>query len=733
MIETAREYLYEGFGAIPLNADKSPDLKPGHPYLYELMKDESVEKEFNTASKIGIACGEVSDGFECIDFDAHKGEDISSIFNKYMNDDGASTIIELHNLPIIKTMSGGYHIYYRCDVIEGGRALAKWATNEGMIETRGHGQYVATIPSQGYKQIQGSTIVEIARISAEERDYLISLAENLTELNISEDKKGSGKWPDKFDTSTLWGRFKEEGYDEVVELLKDEGWKYCRTRKHDNVELWLRPNKDYTNENSMPVSATLGKYHNMFYVFSSSTPFPTEVGLTFFDVLMQLKFNGDKVATVKYLEDKYKVVDIKQETLPDNKFPVEIFPEFIQELIEDLHETAGFSRDFVSVAIISTFSSIVGRMIQLKIDSTWTTQLIFWLSIVGDTGSKKSHPLKFMMKPLKKIDVGNKRVYDTKMEEYNQFMELNENEKKKAEKIKKPSFKQFIISDFTIEALAYAHIANDRSIMIYKDELIGWLNSMGQYKGGKGDEMEKWLQLYDGGELNVRRVTSEPLLLESTNINVIGTIQPEKIAEIPKSNGALHRFLFTNPDVGIKRYNRTDSNQGLIDQYLDFMNSVYNKVSGYGNPTITTMDDEARDIFMDIDESLCNIQESKNTDALIKQYCEKMKTYSPRFALLAYSMYILSTDKLGTRVNRDHMLASKKLVKYFIRAARSLFQHNNEVADILEQDSILKGKTKAEKIMQHKKNGHTNVSIARQLKCSEAYVSKIVKANLTKT
>lgn len=315
--ETAVNYLSEGLNPIPLRNNKAPMLKQGHPYLYELVKEDDIEKLFEKAEKIGIVCGDVSKGFECIDFDGKDGQPIQQIFDQFRNDPAVKLILSRYALPIVKTPSGGYHIYYRHrEKAQGSMHLASWKNGAVMIETRGTGGYVATIPSEGYTQIDGSDIVEVDTIESDERDALFSAAENLSQFTKTKSEKtGSGKWPEKFDTSTVWGRYNEEESTEAKDILTENGWEYIRTRK-DGVEYWQRPGKD----ERMPVTGgTYGKCHNMFYCFTDSVRgFEQRTAYTNFDIFMIYKHHGDKQAAIKSLEKRYS--QLKSEPVESDSF-----------------------------------------------------------------------------------------------------------------------------------------------------------------------------------------------------------------------------------------------------------------------------------------------------------------------------------------------------------------------------------------------------------------------------
>jgi hypothetical protein len=148
LTDHAYDLLMEGLQPLPLKDNKAPLLDKGHNYLYELVKEDDIQKLFEKAQKIGIACGKVSDGFYCLDFDKHNGEPIDDIYNSYISLPYIKDLLSQGKLSIYSTAGGGYHIYfiYRDEVLTG-ECFAYWQTKSVMIEIRGNGQYAACWPS----------------------------------------------------------------------------------------------------------------------------------------------------------------------------------------------------------------------------------------------------------------------------------------------------------------------------------------------------------------------------------------------------------------------------------------------------------------------------------------------------------------------------------------------------------------------------------------------------------
>lgn len=442
---------------------------------------------------------------------------------------------------------------------------------------------------------------------------------------------------------------------------------------------------------------------------------------------------------------KVEVEEVKLlETLP---FPIHIFPDVIQDFIVEVSTKANHSVDFLSVSVMSVVSTILGQKVEIIVDETWRTNPIFWFAVVGAPGSKKSHPVRFIIDPLKKFDKISKEQYDIELSNYNAYLEMNEHERKQNKRVYKPEWMQYVVKDATSEALFCVHNINKNGILLYKDELIGWINGMGQYKGGKGDEMEKFLSMFDGDELKINRVSKEPLFMDKTCMNLIGTIQNEMIVKIPKDNGFLHRFLFTNTDSKIKRRSKLNIDKAHINNYNIYLAEVKKLVELVSDKIIFEITPDASDKYTIIDNWVCDLQESDDTEPFIVEYCEKLKTYFPRFCLLISAMEFVYNDTILTKqvntddswfsINEDeiirhtievsHMEKAFDLIKYFLRTAEILFSENKIKREIKEVAQRMNGKTTREKIEELFLKEVKAVDISKELDVSPSYVSKIIK------
>jgi len=301
----ALAYAAAGLSVLPLVLpEKKPIEKFRWKHLQQSIAPQDEIKHWYSIPNIqvGIICGKVSGSLEGLDFDEKYNIYPETLFNRFKALVNRIAPGLITKLVIEKTFTNGYHLFFKCNVIEGNQKLAQRpptdteiasAKKEGLkagpktlIETRGEGGYFMCSPSTGYTIIQGF-IENIPIITAEERKILFEAAASFNE--VFQDDQIIDR-PVNLNTS-----IKRPGDDfnrrgDIREILTKRGWKQVSIYK--NTESWLRPRK----ENG--VSATLNyagfDRPNLFYVFSSNAaPFDMAKAYSMFSVYTLLEHDGD--------------------------------------------------------------------------------------------------------------------------------------------------------------------------------------------------------------------------------------------------------------------------------------------------------------------------------------------------------------------------------------------------------------------------------------------------------
>ncbi|CAN5460273.1 hypothetical protein BH20ACI3_BH20ACI3_41910 [soil metagenome] len=294
-LKVARAYVASGLSLIPIGTrSKSPTIQ-WKDYQERPPTVEEVTEWVDQYPGLGVVCGPISGNLEVLDLEADAP---LKEFHKLVEQrvPGLS-----ERLPRVRTPSGGRHLFYLCQLIEGNQKLAADANGKTLIETRGIGGQVLsplclpeTHPSgKPYKLLAGD-LTKIPTITPEEREILFSVARSLNEYiepkkakGFREASQGNGTRPGE----DFNGRPDVLG--QVQSLLREYGWsKFGNGRAG---ELWSRPG---VSDHS---SATL--YDSGYlYVFSSNAlPFSAGEAYSPFAVYAELKHSGDFSAAAKDL------------------------------------------------------------------------------------------------------------------------------------------------------------------------------------------------------------------------------------------------------------------------------------------------------------------------------------------------------------------------------------------------------------------------------------------------
>lgn len=356
--------------------------------------------------------------------------------------------------------------------------------------------------------------------------------------------------------------------------------------------------------------------------------------------------------------------------MTENEFPLKFFPERLQHIILETCHVYQFNPDFLAASILSTAATAFGNTFAISVKNGWIERPSLWISIVALPGVNKSAPVSWAMRP---IDKREKELYKVYKQQIDQFLK---NQDTKADKTPPPLIKT-VISDATPEAVVQQLHKNDRGVMIYYDELAGFMDTFQRYN--KGNDEQFYLQVWSGKTVIVDRKSSPSIRVDNPVLNIIGTIQPavfDRVFKGKEESGFFDRWLIVNPRHTQKSpWSDEELREEIEKDYqkiIDRLQDLNFKINSYG-------DQESVNLVYSHDSwALLKRWQRKNTDFInsteidsTRAIRSKMEIYVHRFALVAHMLDYATTDShyVPHEVQVDATGRAILLADYFINKA----------------------------------------------------------------
>lgn len=253
-------------------------------------------------------------------------------------------------------------------------------------------------------------------------------------------------------------------------------------------------------------------------------------------------------------------------------FPIHLLPDPWACWVSETAQAAGTPMDYVAQGLLASVAAVCGAGVQVRVTPSWTEALVLWQALVGSPSSGKSPALAASRRQLTHIenrmrdeDTVRKARHATQAEDARLLTEswqracaaAADRDEPMPEKPVDATFDQpfvpaqLVIADATMEALADVVAGNPRGVILWRDELSAWLANLGRYANG-GSDRAHWLEAWAAAGVTVnRRSRTQPLHLARFPVSVIGTIQPDRIAEALSGadDGMAARFLYVWPEA----------------------------------------------------------------------------------------------------------------------------------------------------------------------------------------
>lgn len=423
----------------------------------------------------------------------------------------------------------------------------------------------------------------------------------------------------------------------------------------------------------------------------------------------------------------------KEETF-DN-FPIDVFPEQVTDYIHELQEKMGANPNFMAAAFLCICGISINRSKAIILKDSWREWCMLWIVIIGESGDKKTPSTNAMMNPLKKIARDKYKIFEEKQKAMSDDVTADP-----------PILERLFTPDATIEQYINLHSQNKKGLAIIMGEIASLISNSGKYTGGRGSDIEKYLQAFSYEDLSSDRKIAKSAHLPNAHLNIFGGIQPNVLSSCMtahlQDNGFWDRFLFVSGNKRSGYLTKEDVDENVKSNYDNYVTGLYELIneSQHNEPEqdvpvdFYRMNKESFDCWFDYNhhiEKLIGFE--SELDSRTKSAYSKMATYFGRFILLFHvldSVYVYPFQSLKFCEVKVHSVEKAiKLLKYFMHQYDLV---SNESASKREADNILaetKGMSNKEKAILLKQKDPTlsDRKIAKILNISNVTVSKYFK------
>jgi hypothetical protein len=268
--------------------------------------------------------------------------------------------------------------------------------------------------------------------------------------------------------------------------------------------------------------------------------------------------------------------------------PPEMIPDCLRGWMSDLAERMQIPLEIPGAAAIVGLASVIGRKVAIhpKRFDDWLVFSNLWGAAIARPGMMKSAGLAEALKPLGNLVAASRERFNAELKSYRAAAVVNKarieatrDELKKAARKKdeaklaalqmeleslqshdassKPIERRYRVNDATVEKLLEILRDNPMGLLLFRDELGGWLCNLD--RSGREGDREFYLESWTGdGAYTTDRIQRGTINVDGLCLSIFGGIQPAKLNSYieealnggPGDDGLIQRFqLMVYPEI----------------------------------------------------------------------------------------------------------------------------------------------------------------------------------------
>lgn len=351
----------------------------------------------------------------------------------------------------------------------------------------------------------------------------------------------------------------------------------------------------------------------------------------------------------------------------DVELPIDGLPVSIQRLINEVASKFRCPVEFVIAAVFSAVSTVIGKRVKTY-DGVYRNPLILWFTLVANSGSNKTAPVKEIFKPLREI---NKSNYEVFKEEFRLWRA-----DKERDEMNPPHMNQLIVDDLTEEARMTILQHSRTGVLAYQPEIKGFFDDLNRYV--KSGAVSRVLRMFDGDYFVVNRKGElEPGLVNDAFMNVFGDIQPDLLRltfgnELFVNNGLNQRFLFVMPDnIEFPDREIICLDQSIMNEWRDNIIRLYNEDFRFELLHILGNCSQSYNVYYN---SLQRKKESSRDNGYLLSIFSKLQIQVQRLAGVVHMMMLFENSGYSCNISEQAMEYAVRCMNYFEANAIKVYE-----------------------------------------------------------
>lgn len=329
----------------------------------------------------------------------------------------------------------------------------------------------------------------------------------------------------------------------------------------------------------------------------------------------------------------------------DCHLPLDGLPKKFREIVEAIADAHNVPTDVTLMSALTIAGAALGANVTSQIGSH-KNHACLWTMIVAKSSAGKTAPMRELMKPLQELD--NRMV-----EDYRKTLEAWKSQESKrksdVEGTPKPKKKQIVCVKATGAARMELLANNERGVILFSDELRGFIRSLNNF-GGTGEE-EELLSIFSSEPIKSDTVGDEYVrVCNKPFMPILGGMQPGMLRNTFSKEHVISGFMNRFAVVQYERKRAAGIGRAVEPHICQQWNRIIESLRGLGNIVWDfKATAEARQLYEQTYLRICDMSEQveADRDEDYNEYKEsalqKISYFVARMALIIHVLKIVES------------------------------------------------------------------------------------------